>query len=47
MLYVGVDSAEAEHAVCLLDAAGAVVRRADDPAPAGLAQRADLDGLGE
>jgi transposase len=27
MLYVGVDWAEAEHAACLLDAAGAVVRR--------------------
>ena len=31
MLYVGVDWAEAEHAVCLLDAAGAVVRRLTIP----------------
>jgi transposase len=39
MLYVGVDWAEAEHAACLLDAAGAVVRRLTIPQrPAGLAQ---------
>ena len=31
MLYVGVDWAEAEHAACLLDAAGAVVRRLTIP----------------
>jgi hypothetical protein len=39
MLYVGVDWAEAEHAACLLDAAGAVVRRLTIPhRPAGLAR---------
>ena len=39
MLYVGVDWAEAEHAACLLDAAGAVVRRLTIPQrPAGLAR---------
>ena len=31
MLYVGVDWAEAEHAACLLDAAGAVMRRLTIP----------------
>ena len=39
MLYVGVDWAEAEHAACLLDAAGAVVRRLTIAhRPAGLAR---------
>jgi len=39
MLYVGVDWAEAQHAACLLDAAGAVVRRLTIAhRPAGLAQ---------
>lgn len=31
MLYVGVDWAEAQHAACLLDAAGVVVRRLTIP----------------
>ena len=39
MLYVGVDWAETQHAACLLDAAGAVVRRLTIPhRPAGLAR---------
>jgi hypothetical protein len=39
MLSVGVDWAEAEHAVCLLDVVGAVVRRLTIPQrPAGLAR---------
>jgi transposase len=39
MLYVGVDWAEAEHAACLVDGAGAVVRRLTIPQrPAGLAR---------
>ena len=44
MLYVGVDWAEAEHAACLLDAAGAVVRRLTIPqrrGRAGAAARGD------
>ena len=39
MLYVGVDWAEAQHAACLLDAAGTVVRRLTiEHRPAGLAR---------
>jgi transposase len=39
MLYVGVDWAEAQHAACLVDAAGVVVRRLTIPhRPAGLAR---------
>ena len=39
MLYVGVDWAEAEHAACLVDGAGAVVRRLTIPQrPVGLAR---------
>ncbi|HZO24779.1 MAG TPA: IS110 family transposase [Chloroflexota bacterium] len=48
MLYVGVDWAEAEHAACLLDAAGAVVRRLTIPQRrAGLARlRAAIAAVG-
>jgi transposase len=39
MLFVGVDWAETQHAACLLDAAGAVVRRLTlEQRPAGLAR---------
>jgi hypothetical protein len=47
MLLVGVDWAESEHAACLLDAAGAVLRRLKVPhTVAGLRRLASFKGAG-